>query len=381
MHKFYKELKSYVRFDASDEAALRALAPLLSTSFPAIVEDFYERVLVHRGALQVITGGDEQVERLKGTLRDFLATFFAGPWDEAYFDRRSHIGRRHVEVGLEQHYMVTALSGLREQLFNRVSALHENGELNLPLASCLGAINKLCDIELAVMLHTYREDTLRKLQATERLATFGEMTSAICHELRNPLGVIESSGFLLRRHEQDDKKIEHLNRIQRQVHRSMRIITNMLNIVRESPVALARIAPWKLCERAKALLHEERAANVKVALDEELPDVLVDPDVALQILGNLLHNAVDAAPDDNVQVRLSVRADEAVVRFVVEDNGPGIAEHVRHRLFEPLVTTKESGVGLGLALSRKLANQLNGTLALARGELPGAAFALELPRC
>ena len=379
VNKFFAELKSYVRFTAEDEATLRALAPQLAHALGPAVDDFYDRILSHPGANQVLTGGSAQVERLKGTLREFLVTFFAGPWDAAYFEHRCQIGRRHVLVGLEQHYMVTALSGMRDRLCTEVVELSNAGTLAPPLTASLSAINKLCDIELAVMLHTYREDTLRKLQATERLATFGEMTSAICHELRNPLGVIESSNFLLRRREQDASKIEHFDRIQRQVRRSTLIITNMLNIVRELPMALGHAAPERLCERAQIMLQDERGVTAELHVDANLPHVMVDPDMVLQILGNLLNNAVDAIPAEGGRVRLSVSADQDVVRFVVEDNGPGIDEQVRTRLFEPLVTTKESGVGLGLALSRKLAHQLHGTLVLVRGELQGAAFALELP--
>ena len=379
MSNFVAELKSYVDFGAQDEAALRHLSPLLSPSYGPMVDDFYARVNAHPGAVRVITGGEAQVQRLKATLRDFLATFFAGPWDDAYFERRFQIGRRHVLVGLEQHYMVTALSGIRNNLCAQIIELFSCGTLEVPLARCLSAVNKLCDMELAVMLHTYREDTLRRLQTTERLATFGELTSAICHELRNPLGVIESSTFLLRRQTQDVGNVDHLDRIQRQVRRSTRIISNMLNIVRESSIALSKTSPERLCERARALLEEERGVLVELVLAANLPHVMVDPDAALQILGNLLHNAADAIPSQGGHIRLSCHAQDAIIRFIVEDNGTGIAEHVRDRLFEPLVTTKESGVGLGLTLSRKLARQLNGTLELTRGDLAGAAFVLELP--
>jgi len=108
----------------------------------------------------------------------------------------------------------------------------------------------------------------------------------------------------------------------------------------------------------------------------------VSSDQVLQILGNLLNNAVEAtAPDGSVLLRVSelARDGRRLVRFAVSDSGPGVDPDIIGRLFEPLVTTKATGIGLGLALSRKLADQQGGELSLIEGELAGAGFALDVP--
>ena len=97
-----------------------------------------------------------------------------------------------------------------------------------------------------------------------------------------------------------------------------------------------------------------------------------------QILVNLLANALDAAGLTG-RVALRVSRDERGTLLRVNDDGPGIDARVRHRLFEPLVTTKARGIGLGLALCRRLAERNGGSLAVSAGELPGAAFDLRLP--
>jgi signal transduction histidine kinase len=205
------------------------------------------------------------------------------------------------------------------------------------------------------------------------------MTSAIGHELRNPLGVIESSAFLLRRRVGDDPaSARHIDKIQAQVARSSRIITSMLDIVRDRPPVRVTIAPRKLAQVAASALQDARGAVVQVELGDDLPDVLVDPEQIGQVLLNLLTNATEAAGIDGV-VRLDVAHAAGEVEFRVSDSGPGIDPIVRARMFEPLVTTKDAGVGLGLALCRKLVDAHQGVLeALATGPLAGATFSLRL---
>ena len=99
--------------------------------------------------------------------------------------------------------------------------------------------SRLLDMELAVMLHTFREDSATRLQRTERLATVGQFAASIAHELRNPLGVIESSAFLLRKRvvEPSEAVTRHLDRIDGQVRVSNRIITGLLDLVRDVTAA------------------------------------------------------------------------------------------------------------------------------------------------
>jgi signal transduction histidine kinase len=372
----FEELKRYVRFGTEDEQALRELRPLLSPDFVAIIDLFYARIEEHPQASAVIVGGAAQVTRLKQTLNAWLAHFFTGPWDEAYFEHRCAIGRRHVLIGLPQHYNFTAMGLIRTELQRRVLARTSDPEL---AARRSVAIDKLIDLELAIILHTYREDYTSQLRRHERLATFGQMTSTIAHELRNPLGVIQSSVYLLRRRiGEDDGAIRHADKIQAHVARANRIITNLLDIVRERPPVRTPVEPSTLAAAAAQMTQETRGVSVEVHVAPDLPKVAVDPDQFQQVLRNLIDNAIDAAGTGGT-VRMDVALRGQEVEIVVSDSGPGIDPALKERLFEPLVTSKHSGVGLGLALCRKLVAAHEGVIELVPPRvLSGAHFAVRL---
>src|SRR6476661_10501826 len=110
----YQELQRYVAWTDEDAQKVRELGPLLTPSFPALVDDFYQEIEKHPDAVKVITGGSEQIERLKGTLILWLQELFSGTYDAAYVYRRWKIGYRHVEIGLDQVFTNVALSRLRK---------------------------------------------------------------------------------------------------------------------------------------------------------------------------------------------------------------------------------------------------------------------------
>jgi signal transduction histidine kinase len=285
-----------------------------------------------------------------------------------------------LSIQLPQHYNFTAMNGIRVHLNKLCGALSTDADL---AARRIAAVDKLIDLELAIILRTYSEDMIDQLRKRERLATFGQMTSSIAHELRNPLGVIDSSAFLLRRRVGDDPAtLGHVDKIRTQVSRSNRIITNLLNIVRDKPPSRLRVPASQVAERAVAGLRDERGADAELQMEAAMPDVSIDAEQMQQVLSNLLINAADAAGPDG-KVRLRVGRRERHVEFVVSDSGAGIDPSLGGRLFEPLVTTKATGVGLGLALCRKVVAAHPGAvieLATTRDprDLPGANFSLRL---
>jgi two-component system sensor histidine kinase HydH len=371
----FDELKRYIGFDKMDEANLKQMGPKIQPHIHRVIDDFYDHILNHPGARQSITGGIPQVERLKGSLRTWMEDLFIGPWDQQYYEKRARIGRRHVQINLPQQYMFTAIEVISGHIHD---ILLQNQNIDIQRAE-QHAIDKLLNMELAIMLHTYREDYLAKAQRNERLATFGQLTASVAHELRNPLGVIESSLFLLRRRVGTEPGVvSHLDKIESQLKISNRIITNMLDIVRDRPASLQKITPRELVTSAKGLLPEKGRERVIVEVGDDLPKIKVDPDQARQILHNLFLNGLEATNTGGI-VQLTAQVEGPFVLFLVNDNGTGIDPSIRNVLFEPLVTTKLRGIGLGLALSRKLAERNQGNITLTSGPLPGAAFALRLP--
>ncbi len=373
----FEELKRYVRFGEADERALRSLHAVAAPHFEAIAGVFYERILSHEEARTALVGGESRVGQLKLTLRAWLDTLLSGPWNEAYWDHRYRIGRVHVRIGLPQHYMFGAMNVIRVELATIAYELFRRDPLELQAVRT--ALGKILDLELAVMLHTYRDDLLAQQARVERLSTFGQLVGSIGHDLRNPLGVIETSLFILRgRIGDDERAVKHLDRIGEQLRVANGIISNLLDMIRNRPLAKEQL---RLAEIVKGVAETvKRPAAVALALEglDDLPPVDGDPIQLRQVFTNLLENAVYAAsPQGSVSVR--GRRAAGAVELDVEDTGPGVDAATRRRLFEPLITTKEKGIGLGLALVKRIAERHGGAVAYSDRPGGGARFTIRIP--
>jgi two-component system, NtrC family, sensor histidine kinase HydH len=375
---YLDSLKAYVAFSEDSSALLRDAFPLLAPHVARIIDDFYATIEAHPGARHAITGGAPQIDRLKGTLRRWLEELFVGPHDEAYFERRARIGRVHVRIDLPQAYMFTAMNRIRVQAAKvlRESLLADP----VRLQGTLVAMHQIMDIDLAIMLETYREDLMARNRRAERLATIGQFAAGIGHELRNPLGVIESSVFLLRHHltgpDLDPKITRHLDKISTEVARANKTINDLLELARNRPPLGQATALDDLVQAsvAEAQLPPTIQVNTRIPPGAE---GLLDPDQVRRVLVNLLVNASQAMQGHG-QVFLEVERGQHTCRFRVRDSGPGVPDEVRHQIFEPLFTTKAQGNGIGLALSRRIAEAHGGTLVLEPCP-SGAQFLMTIP--
>lgn len=174
---FLENIKTYVGFDEASSAALREAHPVVAPHFGPIIDDFYATIEAHPGARAAITGGAAQIQRLKGSLLRWIDQVFLGPHDEAYFERRARIGHIHVQIDLPQVYMLTAMDRIRVQSLGALRAASA-----FPVATAermITALHQILDMELAIMLETYREDLLAKNRTAERLATIGQFAAGI----------------------------------------------------------------------------------------------------------------------------------------------------------------------------------------------------------
>ena len=373
----FEELKHYVAFDEGDEAALRALHPLVQPHFVSIADTFYQRILEHEQARKVLVEGESMVGRLKVTLVAWMERLLSGPWDEAYFELRSRIGRVHVRINMPQHYMFGAMNVMRRELSKAVDRAIPADPARL--SAVRRALNKILDLELAIMLHTYREDLLSAQARSERLSTFGQLVGSIGHELRNPLGVMETSLFILKSRVKDDERgLKHVGRIGEQLGIANNIITDLLDMIRDKPLTRQRLALSQVLEQAVAAVN--KPPHLKLHLDglDRVPEVEGDVGQLRQVFVNLLDNAIHAAGEEG-RVAVTARDGGALVEVAVEDNGPGVDDVTRRRLFEPLITTKTKGVGLGLALVKRIVERHGGTIGY-QPQGPGARFVVRLPR-
>jgi signal transduction histidine kinase len=376
METLFAELKRYVKFGPEEEQALRALHPFAQPEFERIASVFYARILEHEGARKALVGGESQVGQLKITLVAWMDTLLSGPWDEAYYEKRARIGRLHVRIGLPQHYMFGAMNVVRGELNGLVDRQHLDQPEQLRRARL--AVGKILDLELAIMLHTYREDILAAQSRSERLATFGQLVGSIGHELRNPLGVMESSLYILKgRIGPDERAKKHADRIGEQLGMANAIIGDLLDLIRDKPLQRERLKLVDVVDKAVGLVQRPEGVHVEVEGVAGLPELEGDADQLRQVFTNLLENAVHAAAPAG-EVRVEGAQEGALVRLAVQDTGPGVDEATRRRLFEPLVTTKQKGIGLGLPLVKRLVERHGGTVAYEpRG--PGARFVVRLP--
>ena len=366
---FFEEIKRYVGFGPADEAALHKLRPLVVPHRLAIAHRFYQHIERHPSAGAVLDG-PEQTARLKVTLQRWVVECFEGPWGDAYYARRSCIGRRHVEINLDQRYMLTGMSVVRDHIFELVIA---SGFEDLSL---LRSVDKLLDMELAIMLESYREENEAKLRRSERLAAYGEVMAAVAHELRNPLSVMDSSLYLLSRTASDDSLQRHVDSLREQVDYSSATIQSLLDLVRGRKPHTEALDLGVLVKNI--VDGVECRATLTYFCEDKLPVIRADSDHVSRALLNLVTNSIQAMADDGT-IEVRVTAEHGHVVIVVNDDGPGIAPPVAASLFEPLVTTKAQGVSLGLSLARRLIEDLGGRLVLTEGSLPGAAFAIYLP--
>jgi two-component system sensor histidine kinase HydH len=380
---FFDSLKLYVGFTDESSKALRELHPLAAPQFVRIVDDFYAAIEAHPGARAAITGGPAQIARLKQTLTDWLDRMLLGPHDETYFQRRARIGRVHVQIALPQQYMFTAMNRMRVRLVD-VIATAFGGDAKA-VRRIETAVAQIMDLELAIMLETYREDLETKNRNAERLATIGQFAASIGHELRNPLGVIESSLYLVRQHlgpegASEPKVAKHLERIGSEVKRAGQTISDLLDLARNRPLRRVLTPIQPLLESAV----EAALLPATVTIDAQIPEGLgaeVDPDQMRQVLVNLLANAAQAMRGSGRVVVAASPSPKGGVQLRVRDEGPGVPDDARPRLFEALFTTKAKGSGLGLALCRRILEAHGATIVLEPADpgRPGASFLLELP--
>lgn len=371
--------KDYVDFDAGSEAALRAFHGPAAPHFGPIVDDFYRKIEEIPMARQLITGGRQQIERLKLTLREWLDVLLRGPYDESYLEARSRIGRVHVRIGMSQELMFTAMNRIRVRLSD--VALTTYAEEPESCRKVMRALGQILDIELAIMLDTYREVLLDKMRATERLATIGQLAGSIGHELRNPLGTIDSSLFLLQSRMtrlaiEDPQLHKHHEKIAAQVKHCSKIIDNLLDLARDRPPRRKEISAAELIRKAIELAA--LPAEVEVVVEAEGAECIdADEHDLSHVIANLLTNAAQAQGGHG-SVRIAASRYKGGTAIRVSDSGPGVPVEIRHRIFDALFTTKARGTGLGLALCRRILYAHGGEIDLEPAG-PGATFRVWVP--
>jgi signal transduction histidine kinase len=246
----------------------------------------------------------------------------------------------------------------------------------------LGLRERWISEELARELPAARADERRTVgqahqKDVERLA------ASLAHDIRNPIAAAKSLVRQIGEDPRAETTPEYARVAEAELDRVEVSIAHLLRFAREEPVKLADV---RLREVVSSAIHvtRERTSGVRVEADvPELP-VRADADAIRRVLANLLTNAADAArtvPEDRREVRIAggQSLDGAAAWIRVEDRGPGIAPELREHLFEPWVTGKDAGTGLGLGIARKLCAAHGGSLDVERTSSEGTAMLMTIP--
>lgn len=235
--------------------------------------------------------------------------------------------------------------------------------------------------------HRELESAQQKLVHTERLASMGQLSAGVAHELNNPLGtVLIYSHMLLRQMKGDSPERTDLEMIVSEATRCKNIVRGLLDFARKSRVSKAPTDWKRVVEEVRAVMDaraKRDSIGFAVEIGDSLPIMNIDGDQIKQMLINLIVNAFDAVDgkDGQVHVRTWLREEDGQVVIQVSDNGAGIApEHV-DKLFTPFFTTKElgKGTGLGLAIAYGIVKMHSGDIR-AESELgKGTMFTVSIP--
>jgi two-component system, NtrC family, sensor histidine kinase HydH len=215
----------------------------------------------------------------------------------------------------------------------------------------------------------------RRAEREQRLIALGSMSSVMAHELRNPLASLKGHAQLLVEDLDDEKKRKKAERVVADAERMELLTTSLLDFVRDGPIERVPTLPAELIARS---LQDLPAQRVHVSLDEAPSTLSVDLPRLSRALHNLVDNAIQASPDDQ-HVELSIAGSRSEAVITVRDHGPGLPPGEESKIFEPFMTTRVRGTGLGLPMARRIAEQHGGTLTGESDPSGGAVFRLRFP--
>jgi signal transduction histidine kinase len=227
------------------------------------------------------------------------------------------------------------------------------------------------------------EQAREKLIRSERLAAVGELASGVGHELRNPLNVIRNCAYLLSMSldtEKDAESLASLKVLDKQIDAANKIVTDLLDFTRIK-------APTQVIADLNMLINEslnyiELPEKVKLAsrLNGHHFQVKTDAEQMERVFTNIMSNAVQAMNGREGELGIDTGSEGGYVWVRFTDNGVGISRENMEKIFEPLFTTKPKGIGLGLAITRRLVDQNGGKIEVTSEEGKGTAFTVKLPQ-
>jgi signal transduction histidine kinase len=392
VESFLSEMKRYLGFEEEDARLLRRLGPAMEKYLPEMAERFYSQIPHHPSAFRVFTGGEAQIARLKLTLQQWARGLFSGAYDEAYAEERYHIGYRHVRIGLEQKYVISAMGIVRAFLSECLLLEFPASDERLKYSR---ALSKILDLDLNLMCESYMHATLENLrslnaqlehlnqQLAEASRSKDEFLAHTSHELRTPLNSILGFTKLildgLCRDPQEEREV--LRDVYASAQHLLGIVNDILDIGRieagKLMLHIQEVNPRDILDSTLPLAAVQAAEKQLELRDEtlglKLPAVRTDEVRFRQVLLNLLSNAIKFTPRGRITVRADLTSHPGALRLEVEDTGIGIPAAERETVFQKYAQVNmgsagvPGGTGLGLPIARKLVELMGGQIGLDEG--------------
>ncbi|MBW8066741.1 MAG: GHKL domain-containing protein, partial [Ferrovum sp.] len=229
-------------------------------------------------------------------------------------------------------------------------------------------------------------DDITQMVQAQRYAAWGEVARRLAHEIKNPLTPIQLAAERLDHRLRDrlsDGDAELLKRSTRTIINQVDALKNMVNDFSEY-AKVSRLVEERLSLndliREVLVLYENAGEHIIPQLDPDLPEIQGDTTRLRQVIHNLLQNALDEGRDQkDFRVRVITEQDEEWAKLSVSDNGQGFSEQVIARVFEPYITTKSKGTGLGLPIVKKIVEEHHGHIRAFNSVAGGATIEIRLP--
>ena len=383
------------RLDEMSSGHISSTAQEIRTDEYGAVSTKIERIgLQMRSVNEVFSALQENVDQLMANLQDGLMLFtrdghavlvsasietflnksrheMLGHEVHEIFSRETAIGRVVLE-SFEHHrplstYEFTNESGRRLQA--SLDFIEENGER-------LGALLTLRDAESMRQI----ED---EIELSRRLADVGRLTRGVGHEVKNPINAIVVHLELLRNKLQnaDPAALRHMDVIASEIRRLDRVVQTLVDFTRPMELRLADQDLRQIVDEVMTLAFPDAAKHHVHIINESSPFALpvkVDADLLKQSLLNIVINGAQAMPNGGV-LTLRTRRHEGEAQVEITDQGGGIPQDIRDKIFNLYFTTKKSGTGIGLAMTYKVMQMHNGSVSFISREGEGTTFYLNLP--
>jgi two-component system, NtrC family, sensor histidine kinase HydH len=251
-------------------------------------------------------------------------------------------------------------------------------DTSMTLSLVIGVAAAATLIVLTVILVRWslrREDAVRAVEQAKHLASLGQMSAVLAHEIRNPLASLKGNAQLLALSLPEGDRPRHkADRVVDEAVRLEHLTNDLLAFARSGEIKVAEADPAALLRDAASAVSGDR---IRIDAEHAPRSWPLDADRMRQVLVNLLENAAEMSEGP---IDAAVTRDGGALRFTVRDHGPGLPEADLDRLFEPFFTKRIRGTGLGLAVCKRLVDLHGGTIVAANAGGGGAEFRIDLPR-